>query len=200
MNANIIAIILIILQEGGKIVSGIIRTRQPKHRIIEPIPSPTELEYEEAAESPGKGGKATSIEAGCIPCSLGHLSICSGGINEAMRFARSDGMDSNEVIDRVSHCLQELNSLEREDLTPEMIIDLPPWEKELALEALKVSRSTRHLLEGITTIDELETIAAKTQTAYTHISREWFKQRLTKMPKEEKAELVKKTIAHLEEE
>lgn len=132
-------------------------------------------------------------------CSLGHLSVCSGLINEAMRFGRSNGMDSNEVIDRVSHCLSELNALEREDLTSEMIIDLPPWEKEIAVEALETSRSTRHLLERITTTDELEKAAAKTQTAYTQISRRWFKERVTRMPKEEKTKLAQKAMKQLEE-
>ncbi|MBA7465035.1 hypothetical protein ES707_00196 [subsurface metagenome] len=166
--------------------------------IQEPAKSP-ETVRPEVAETITEEGKASSIEAGCVPCSLGHLSVCSGLINEAMRFGRSDGMDSNEVIDRVSHCLSELNALEREDLTSEMIIDLPSWEKEIAVDALETSRSTRHLLEKITTTDELEKAAAKTQTAYTQISRRWFKERVARMPQEEKAELAKKAMKQLEE-
>jgi len=198
MDRNILAIVF---QEGGRLVTELIRNRPPKRAvIIEHLPATVIEEPEEVREATTEEGKASSIEAGCVPCSLGHLSICSGGINEAMRFARSGGMDSNEVIDRVSHCLQELNTLEREDLTPEMIISLPPWEKELAVEALETSRATRHLLEGITTVGELEKAAAKTQTAYTQISRKWFKQRIAKMPKEEKERLAEKAIEKLEEE
>lgn len=186
MNAQIIAVIV---QEGGKFISEILRTRSPKRKaaIESPIMTvePTELQ-ETLEEATPVVGKASSIESGCVPCSLGHLSICSGIINEAMRFARSGGIKSNEVIDRVGHCLQELNSLEREDLTPEKIIDLPPWEKELAVEALETSRATRHLLEGMNTVDDLEKAAAKTQTANTQINRKWFQHRLAEPPKEEK--------------
>ena len=194
----------LIVQEGGRFITEIIRNR-PRKRPVTVRPSvavEVEEQYPETAKTatvPEKG-KASSIESGCVPCSLGHLSICSGVINEAMRFGRSDGMDSNEVIDRVSHCIQELNALEREDLTSEMIIDLPPWEKEIAVEALETRRATRHLLERIISIDELEKVAAKTQTAYTQISRKWFKERVARMPQEEKAKLTEKAIEKLEEE
>lgn len=195
--------IAVLFNEGGKLITEILRSRPRKATRIteETAPAMVEEPPLEVAEKPIiEEGKASSIEAGCVPCSLGHLSVCSGVINEAMRFGRSDGMNSNEVIDRVSHCLQELNALEREDLTSEMIIDLPPWEKEIAVEALKTSRATRHLLEGITTTDELEKAAAKTQTAYTQISRKWFKERLARMPKEEKEKLTEKAIEKLGEE
>jgi len=157
-------------------------------------------EEEKAGEITSEKLKAISIEAGCVPCSLGHLGTCSGLLNEAMRFARSDGIESNEVIDRVTHCLQELNSLEREDLSPEMIINLPPWEKELAIEALETSRATRHHLEAITTVNELEKAAANTQTANTKISRKWFKRKLSKMTPEEKTKIATKAIEKLGEE
>ena len=42
--------------------------------------------------------KATAIATGCIPCSLGHLGTCTGLLNEGMRFARTDGIQSDEVI------------------------------------------------------------------------------------------------------
>ena len=45
--------------------------------------------------------EATKIETGCVPCAIGHLGTCSGLLNEAIRFAGKDGMDSEEVIDRV---------------------------------------------------------------------------------------------------
>lgn len=191
--------VALIFQEGGKFLTELIRTR-PFKRPETAKQQPTAVIEQPPEVAEAGEGKASSIEAGCVPCSLGHLSVCSGVINEAMRFGRSNGMDSNEVIDRVSHCLQELNALEREDLTSEMIIDLPPWEKEIAVEALETSRATRHLLEGITTVDELEKAAAKTQTAYTQISRKWFKERVARMPKEEKEKLAEKAIKKLEEE
>lgn len=144
--------------------------------------------------------KASSIEAGCIPCAIGHFGTCSGLLNEAVRFAKKDGVGSSEVIDRVNMCLDELNAMERVDLRPEMIIDLPDWEKELANRSLTASRSTRHGLEGLTTGDDLEKVAANTQKARAEIGRKWFKERLARMPKEEKAKLAEKAIEKLEEE
>ncbi len=195
--------VALICQEGGKFITQLIMTRVPKRTpVITRQAVVVEEQAQEVVEETAsiEEGKASSIASGCVPCSLGHLSVCTGIINEGMRFARSDGMESNEVIDRVTHCLQELNSLEREDLTPEMTINLPSWEKELAIEALNTSRATRHLLEGATTIDDLEKAAANTQTANTQIARKWFKQRLKNMSKGQKEELAGKAIERLEEE
>lgn len=133
-------------------------------------------------------------------CAIGHFGTCSGLLNEAMRFAKKDGVGSSEVIDRVNMCLDELNAMERVDLRPELITDLPDWEKELANRALTASRATRHGLEGLTTGNDLEKVAASTQTARTQIGRGWFKERLARMPKEEKEKLAEKAIEKLEGE
>jgi len=146
-----------------------------------------------------KEEKASSIEMGCVPCAIGHFGTCSGLLNEAMRFAKKDGVGSSEVIDRVNMCLDELNAMERVDLRPEMITDLPDWEKKLANRALTASRATRHGLEGLTTGNDLEKVAASTQTARSDIGRGWFKERMTRMPKEEKKKLAEKAIEKLEE-
>lgn len=126
--------------------------------------------------------KATSIASGCLPCSLGHLGTCSGLLNEAMRFARKDGIQSEEVINRVNMCMDELNALERVDLRPEMTQDLPQSQKPLADKALNLSRSLRHDLESLSDISTLETVAAKTQATRQEIGKIWFRQRLDGMP------------------
>jgi len=133
-------------------------------------------------------------------CAIGHLGTCSGLLAESLRFGRKDGIDSGEVIDRANLCLDELNAMERVDLRPELIVGLPEWEKKLANQALDESRAVRHSLEGLSTVEELEKVAARVQTARQEIGRNWFKEKLTKMPKEEKSELVEKTIEKLEGE
>ncbi len=191
--------IALMVQEGSKFITQIIRTR-PLKRVESVPPATVEELAQEITETTPEAGKASSIQTGCVPCAIGHFGTCTGLLNESMRFARNKGLDSNEVIDRVTHCLQELNALEREDLTSENIISLPEWEKELALEALNASRSTRHMLEGATSIDELEKAVASTQTTNTRINRKWFKERLARMPKGEKTKLVAKAVDKLEEE
>lgn len=198
MNPGIIATIF---QQGGQLLTEFIRNRPLKRMKVEQAitverhPEVTAPQEEEEVE-----GKASSIEAGCVPCAIGHLGTCSGVINEAVRFAKKDGIESSEVIDRVNMCIDELNAMERVDLRPEKIVSLPEWEKELANQALVASRSVRHELEGLTSAGGLEQAAANIQTTRTGIGRDWFKKRLARMPKEEKGKLVKRAIEKLEEE
>ncbi|GAI46747.1 unnamed protein product, partial [marine sediment metagenome] len=69
------------------------------------------------------------------------------------------------------------------DLRPELVLNLPDWEKELADKALVGSRNTRHGLEGLTTVADLEKVAAVTQNTRNEVGRKWFKERLSRMPK-----------------
>lgn len=195
----------VILREGGRFVSEWMLTRARKTVEVnypkvemgeEPYPEPEEntsqdlpLDTKATTEN-----KATSVKTGCIPCSLGHLGSCSGVLNEAMRFARTEGMESGEVIDRVNICLDELNSLERVDLRPEMTSHLPLWEKELADRVLQGSRATRHKLESISSVSELENLAGDTQSLRNDVGRDWFRHRLSQMSESEKVELTKKAI------
>lgn len=174
----------LLVQEGGKLVTQLLMLYPPKRQkpsvtppdpdISQEIPEPPVAEAEPIAVE----SEASGIKAGCVPCAIGHFSTCSGLLAESMRFVRSDGLNSNEVIDRVSHCLEELNAMEREDLSPQKIHQLPPWEKELAIMALDKSRATRHALEGIASENDLEAAAAGAQEFRQEISREWFKHRL----------------------
>ena len=171
----------LVVQEGTRLVSMLLRNRalffvpqQPE--TIEDLPIEQTPPIAEITS-----GKATGIATGCVPCSIGHLGTCSGLLNEAMRFARTDGIQSEEVIDRVNMCMDELNALERVDLRPEMIHDLSDWEKSLAEKALSLSRSLRHDLEGLSDVTALEAISAKTQTTRQEIGKAWFRERLTRM-------------------
>jgi len=141
-------------------------------------------------ETPYKGPesleRAQAIPTGCIPCSIGHLGTCTGLLNEAMRFARSDGIQSDEVINRCNMCLDELNALERVDLRPELIHGLSDWEKGLAEKALTLSRSLRHDLEGLSSVDALEAITAKTQGTRQEIGSAWFRERLSRLSPEQR--------------
>lgn len=140
--------------------------------------------------------KAQSIEAGCVPCALGHFGTCSGLLNEAVRFA-DNGMDNVEVIDRLNACLDEFNTMERLDLRPEKIVTLPGWEKDIAQKALKSSRETRHKIEGCRTKDQLLELAASTQTARKKIGQEWFHTKISEFTPEDKEAIAKKVIERL---
>ena len=189
-NINVVAMLV---QEGGKLISEFLRIRQfsshSKTALLEidkayKIPSPTqtiETSVSSSVSSETSPSKATAIETGCVPCSLGHLGTCSGILNEAMRFARKDGMNV-EVVDRINICLDELNAMERVDLRPQMIENLPGWEKELATETLNESRAIRHKLESVKTVEDLEHLAAKTQEIRNKVGRKWFGAKMDAMP------------------
>lgn len=132
-----------------------------------------------------------SISGGtsCIPCASDHLSTCSGVLTEALRFARTDGMESEEVVSRVQLCRDELNAMERVDLRPELTIELEEWEKEIANNLLNESRTLRHDLADMTSVEQLEQAAGKTQTTRTGVGRKWVQGRLANMTDEERAQV-----------
>lgn len=193
MNSRIIAIFA---EQGGRLISELIRNRP--HRVESQPTTEISTEPEETFEAAAKEAEKGEVATACIPCAIGHYGTCSGLLNEAMRFAKKDGIGSSEVIDRVNMCLDELNAMERVDLRPELTQDLPDWEKELADRALVESRKTRHSLEGLRDVNDLEKTAASLQTARNEIGRTWFKQRLPAMSKEAKAEVAEKAAEKLE--
>jgi len=144
-------------------------------------------------------GKATAIATGCIPCAIGHIGTCSGVINEAVRFARSEGLVNDDVINRVGMCLDELNSMERVDLRPEMLQQLSPWERELAQKVLVASRKMRHSLEAMEDVDSLEKVAAETQSTRQEVWRDWIKQKMNSLTPSEQAMVETKLRAKLAE-
>jgi len=128
--------------------------------------------------------RGSDVATGCVPCSISHFGTCAGLLSEAMRFARKEGLGSNEVLDRINKSLDELNALERVDLDSEKIHFLPPGEKEIAIKALNASRATRHSLESLTTIDDLESVTADVQTIRRDVGRDWYRYRLSKLPED----------------
>ena len=201
MNTQIIAVII---QEGTRLAGQWFRNRPVQ---ISKSAAPLIIKGTEHPEEripiylPGEEKlpqKATEIPTGCIPCAIGHLGTCSGLLNEAMRFARDDAT-SDEVVDRVGMCLDELNAMERVDLRPEMVTALPDWEKELVEEVLTASRTTRHSLESIVTAEALEEAAARTQNMRTQIWRKWLKSKMANLTPEETAKIQARVREKLDE-
>lgn len=94
-------------------------------------------------------------------CSDEHFSEVSGALSEALRFARNEGLGSKEVIRRVRHARDELNTMERFDLAAEEIIKLPKDEQEVAHWALPQSRNLRHSINSAQTVEDLEKASAQ---------------------------------------
>lgn len=142
--------------------------------VVAPTPPPPPTLVIKTEIPPPVENKATAVKTGCIPCSLGHFGAANGMLAEAMRFARKEGLGSGEVIDRVGEALDEFNALERKDMTPAMMQQLPEWEHELALKALDMSRKARHDLEALDSVEDLEKVAALVETTRKELGRAWF--------------------------
>lgn len=164
----------------------IFQTAQPET----PLGQQTEPDTEphQSLREIAQAARGGDVATGCVPCSLSHFGTCAGLLSEAMRFARKDGLQSNEVLDRINKSLDELNALERVDLDSEKIYALPSGEKEIAAKALNASRATRHALESLTTVEELEKVTADVQIVRKDIGRDWYHYRLSKIPREKLTE------------
>jgi len=110
----------------------------------------------------------------CELCSSEHFAQTSGDLAEALRFARSEGVMHPEVIKRVEHARQELNTMERYDLSPAEIRRLSGPERELANWALQKSRNLRHMINRVITtkkVSDLEAAAAEAETTAHEFTR-----------------------------
>lgn len=194
--------IALIFQEGGRFITELIRTR-PFKRPETVKQQPTAV-IEQPPEVTKTGeGKASSVEAGvaCVPCCNDHFSVCSGLISdEAIRMARRTGMQNDEIIGRINHCEDQLNAMEREDLSVEKIASLPGWEKEIAIYAQNQGAAIRHKLEGVTSVDDLEDVALQIKEARIKIGKDYFKGRLAHMSEVEKTEAGRRALEKLEED
>ncbi len=162
---------------------------------------PEEKPTSTITQEPETAPKQETVAIACVPCCLGHFATSAGLLNEAVRF-KGEGITSNEIADRIAKVLAEQNALERVDLTPEKIRGAPPWERDIAEEALQQSRALRHRLETIQTIDDLEQAAADTEGYYRSLNREWWKRRFKfgkveapKMTLEEAKQMAAKEVA-----
>jgi hypothetical protein len=129
----------------------------PLPPLEEPVSQPIPEYRIEKDISPEKIEQGVS----CLPCSRDHISTASAVLNEALRFARKEGVGHVEVQRRIGMALDELNAMERIDLAAESIERLTGREKEVALEAANDSRELRHGITAIKTPDDLQKVSAQ---------------------------------------
>lgn len=122
-----------------------------------------ETEQPQQPQEPDVDLSNKKIEGGvaCLPCSRDHFSTVSGALGEAIRFSRREGVTHPEVQKRLGMSLDELNMLERIDLSPEEISQLKGQEKELAEWGLQKARDIRHRITAIRSHEDLENAAAE---------------------------------------
>ena len=146
------------------------------------------IKKEEKIEKEEKG-------TACLPCARHHFSTVSAALNEAIRFARSEGIKHPEVVKRIGIATDELNIMERIDLSAENVAKLSEKEREIAEWALVKARELRHLIDAIRNYKDLEHVAAEAS----EIRTEFFK-KLFDITVIDVDDLVRKTCARLEGE
>jgi len=150
------------------------------------------------APVPETSGSGEKVAVSCVGCAIGHLATVAGLLNEAVRFV-PDGMDSIHIVTNLNYCLNELNAMERVDLQPAKVMELPEWEQGLAAKATAASREARHLIEsGITSGEQLTKLAAWLTNVRMEIGNAWLQQKLRALSKEDKAEIQKRVMAKIE--
>ena len=114
----------------------------------------------------------TSKGKECRPCTADHIATCAGILSEALRFARSDGMESDEVQQRLALCAQEMNTWERWDAAPPSFEALSDADKAFLRRWLPKGRKFRHEVNKVDTIEDLEKAAANAQRLHLEARKE----------------------------
>jgi hypothetical protein len=112
---------------------------------------------------------STDVATSCLACSRSHLTTIAGALDEALRFARDEGVTSSEVLKRIDIAEREINIMERIDLSPDAIANSPEEEQEFVRPFMPKIRELRQNIGQIRSVDKLEETAAEANT----VSREF---------------------------
>jgi len=158
--------------------------------------SPPVTAQDDETNTPSDVSSTSQVTAegkGCIPCAADHFSTVAGALTEALRFARTEGIDHQEVLDRIAISFDELNIMERIDAAPEKLNRLPEEEQSLMRDATVMSRDLRHSLSDLTCVEDLEAVAALAQASRTDFRRRLFRLQLGRLQPEERQRIQERT-------
>ncbi len=90
------------------------------------------------------------------------ITVASGSLKEAMRFARADGVQHPEVQLRMARTEELVNALERVNFSPERLKSLPPEEQARVKAVLPKLREARQdLINNVRNADDLESVTVR---------------------------------------
>lgn len=172
-----------VIVQGGKAVMKLRKGKPPKTDFSELEAFLAESKTTPLSGNPDLGTGAISIplpdiptpsstnnpvpsdrSSACVPCSRSHLSTISGTLAEALRFAREGGIAHPEAQRRLMTAEEEINVMERFDLSPSKVQASPEADKAIITTYLPQIRKLRQDIGAITSVDELEKVAAEAQT------------------------------------
>lgn len=142
----------------------------------------------------------TAEGKGCIPCAADHFSTVAGALSESLRFARTEGIDHQEVLDRIALSFDELNIMERIDAAPEKLERLSEEERTIMRDATIRSRELRHSLSDLKNVDDLEAVAAEAHRAGTDFRNTLFRLQLGKLQPEDRQRVQERAREMVDEQ
>lgn len=168
--------------------------QQPQQPPIAAIPQqtiPAQQPEDKEVQDVYSGTSQISAEGkACIPCGTNHFQTVAGGLSEAIRFARNNGIKHDEVLNRIHGAEEELSTFERWDGSPDKVSKLTGDEKALMNDMLNSTRELRHQLSDIKNLDDLYNIASQAENISKDFTRRRFKMQLANMSTKEKAKKV----------
>ena len=161
-----------LMEQGSKLASDLLKVVVLRSSKKAAAPEPQAPVQEEEAQAPvaPKAQPASAQKTpeaqkgtGCVPCTSDHLSTCSGALSEAVRFARTTGIENPEVQGRLALCVDELNIWERVDAAPEKQGSISSAERDFLRRWLPKGRGLRHQVNEVGSLEDLERAAASAQ-------------------------------------
>ncbi len=138
-----------------------------------PTTEPTGPEIIEGEYTELEDNHNNDVSKACISCSRSHLSTASGALSEAIRFARSGGITDPEAFRRIDMAENEINIMERIDLSPAAIQAAPVVDRQLARNYLPRIRELRQHIGQIKDTDSLEEAAAEAEQLSLDLKRSY---------------------------
>ncbi len=150
-----------LVEQGSKLASDLLKVVVLRSSKKAPAAAPAEEEKEARAPASAPPSALSNTKGtGCRPCTSDHFSTCAGALAEALRFARTAGIEDAQVQDRLALCVEELDIWERVDAAPDKLPTLAAPEREFVRRWLPKGRDLRHNLNEVETLEGLETAAA----------------------------------------
>lgn len=138
----------------------------PPQPIIIHMPAGTQAPTVETAPVQTVDLRTTVTQVPGMDAVVERLTVVSGNLKEALRFAREDGIDHPETQKRLAAAQADMVELERHDLRPEVLTALPPGQRQAVEEALVPLRRARQNLHnaedgGPVSVDSMTMAAAQ---------------------------------------
>lgn len=130
-------------QEKGVMEQRIADLESLTAKMRQAVPDPWTSSMPAPADSPASGVNRVNLDQ-----AVDELRVTGQSLDEALRFARKDGLKHPESLRRLSRAQEKLTGLERETLRPEVLAGLPAGQRAWAEHVMDDIRTARQLVHN----------------------------------------------------